>query len=402
MGWKIADIFNNCNSDFDFMDTVNDLKYRLFKYASFYAAILTQLQFIESKEVGVAATDGLRIYYNNKYMSKLTEGQRNYIIMHEIFHVMLLHCTRDTGRDPEIWNIAADCIVNCFIDKFAQQVRGSMILLQRPDGGCFMQGADEYSVEALYELMSDGSYSNEKYQLIISKFDNKKQSDLLVSDSVEKKEYIRQSILELMENATTWGNDGSEVTDRIFSLITARKRLPWKRLLKNLMIQDFVEDSSYITPERKYLHMGMIVSGWGMLESEAMPDIWAFVDASGSVSDEVINEFLAQLYIISKELGAVLNIAYWDTAVTDVYKKIKNASDVQNCTLKHSGGTDPTCIYEYLKNNKIMPEAMLILTDGYFYPVPDYIIGKYNKNTIVVISGPGMDSHINMGKEAKL
>lgn len=135
--------------------------------------------------------------------------------------------------------------------------------------------------------------------------------------------------------------------------------------------------------------MGLVVSGWGLYETEKLPDIWAFIDSSGSIVDDTINEFLAQLYIISKELGVTLNIAYWDVSVTDVYKDVKNSDEVGKCIPHSSGGTDAENI-------------LLVFTDGCFYKVPDSKVGKMKEKTIVVLEGEGMGTHFNLGKEARL
>lgn len=191
-------------------------------------------------------------------------------------------------------------------------------------------------------------------------------------------------------------------TKRIFNMVAVRKRLPWRQLLRKMWIRNGDEDSSYLTPERKYLHMGLIVSGWGIYENEKLPDIWAFIDSSGSIGDAALSVFLAQLVVISKELGATLNIAYWDDCVSEVYTDIKEPADIGQCIPRHSGGTDAECIYEYLKENKIKPDAMLIFTDGFFNSVPDSIVVELKKKTIVIIDGEGMGTHYNLGKEARL
>lgn len=400
MAFSITELFSK--NDVDVMqETVAKLQSSLFSRAPFYAEIMSQLKFIENKNVPIAATDGLFIYYNTKYMQGLSEGQRNYIIMHELYHVILLHCLRDDGKDPRIWNIAADCVVNSFVDQFAMRMKYFGIPFNRPDEGCFLDDFDYYSVEELYDILSAGTKLERKWQTIIVSFGNR-QIDLMVNASKEEQEYIKQLISSIIDRASAWGGEGSFATTRLLNMLAAKKRLPWKRLLKRMWMQQEEEDSSYLTPERKYLHMGLIVSGWGVYETEKLPEIWAFIDSSGSIEDGTINEFLAQLYIISKEFGAALNIAYWDVSVKDVYLNIKDPAEVGKCIPHSSGGTYADCIYDYLQVNKIVPDAMLIFTDGQFDEVPDTKVGKLKTKTIVVLDGEGKGKHSNLGKEARL
>lgn len=403
MGWSVENLFkkNKVEEPSKAAEAIRQLQLSLFTAAPFYAEIMTQLNFVENKKIDTAATDGLTVYYNPDFLQKLSEGQRNYIILHELFHVILMHCLRDDGKDADIWNIAADCVVNCFVDQLGEELSPRGIPCRRPSKGCFLKFADNYSVDDLYRLMCLQGQSDQWVQQITLCFDEK-QSDLIIRTSKEEQEQIRQLLEQYLEKAAEWGNEGCVATQRILNLMSARKRLPWKQLLRKMCVSAEEEDSSYLTPERKYLHMGLVVSGWGMYENVKLPDIWAFIDSSESISDEILSEFLSQLYVISKELGATLNIAYWDTRVTEVYKDIKKPKDIGKCTPQHTGATDVGCVYEYLRENKIDPEALIIFTDGYFEQIADRTVGKLKKKTIVIIDGEGIGTHKNLGKEARL
>ena len=127
--------------------------------------------------------------------------------------------------------------------------------------------------------------------------------------------------------------------------------------------------------------------GYGQ-EDEKIEEIWAFVDSSGSIVKNEMEQFLTQLYRIAKEFSCVFNLCYWDTEVTDVYRKIRKADDIFNSLPKHSGGTEINCVYRWLKDNKVRPDVMLILTDG-FFGTPDRSLFSRSlaKKTILVLSG---------------
>lgn len=377
---------------------IENLIHTLFKVVPFYAEVMTRLQFVESDKICLAGTNGLTIYYNSKNLKKLSEGECNYILLHELFHVILLHCLRCDNRNPKIWNIASDCIANHFVDELAKDLKYSSTACKRPSMGCFLDNAEQYSVEELYDLLMS---KEEMLSMFMLQF-GAGQEDLDICMSKEEQAYIEQVIGQILDEATKWGNNGRKDVGRVLNVLANTKRLPWRQLLRKMWRQNEDEDCSYITPERKYLHMELIVSGWGMYESEKLPDIWAFIDSSSSIKDEIISDFLAQLVIISKELGATLNIAYWHTEVNDVYSNIEDSKDIAKCIPRHSGGTDVSCIYEYLKSNKIKPGVMLIFTDGYFDGVPDDMVGELKKKTIVVLDGKGIGAHNNLGKEARL
>lgn len=168
--------------------------------------------------------------------------------------------------------------------------------------------------------------------------------------------------------------------------MTASRNIRWQSLLRDFLTAEISEDTSYATPERKYIHMDLIIPGHCMSE-EKIGNVWAFVDSSGSIDNDEMNQFLTQLYRISKEFQSVLNIAYWDTEVTDVYKGIANKNDILNCVPHHSGGTDINCIYNWMKNNHVNPDVMLILTDGYFGKINTESFKKsFARKTVLVLS----------------
>ena len=142
--------------------------------------------------------------------------------------------------------------------------------------------------------------------------------------------------------------------------------LDWRRLLKQYLSEEEEKDeTSYLTPDRRYLHTGMIVPGYG--EREENPGaVWAFVDSSGSVSAEEMDSFLTQLLALVSGSRCRLSIAYWSSRVTDVYRGIAGEADIKASLPRHSGGTNINCVYDWIRENRPKADVFLILTDGYF------------------------------------
>jgi len=75
-----------------------------------------------------AATDYERIYINpNSHIFKLATGdltQRcilTFLLCHESFHPKLFHDKRRGKRDPELWNIACDFVINLLLSKLERE-----------------------------------------------------------------------------------------------------------------------------------------------------------------------------------------------------------------------------------------------------------------------------------------
>lgn len=81
-------------------------------------ALASSFQIIEDpgicmrEEISVAAiSEHLQTIYLNPGRG-LTEGEYRFVIAHELLHVGLRHQSRCQGRDPYLWNVACDYVIN--------------------------------------------------------------------------------------------------------------------------------------------------------------------------------------------------------------------------------------------------------------------------------------------------
>jgi predicted metal-dependent peptidase len=416
-------------------DEIVRFKMQLLRKMPFYGDIVMRLPIVRNDAVPTAQTNGRMIEYNAKFLSGMREGQRNFVIMHEIFHVLLFHCDRRNERRPRIWNTAADIIVNHMLQRLTHEMNSRGIVFERPVDGIFEYINDSETVENLYakllEANKDQRENSKKVRVMLNNwgpYRNKQfnaPDDIILIDVTEhsgdvkkgkddedSKDLLKeiglskQAILDIIRESATKNRSsmGSYfVPKQLFGLVESKK-IKWQVLLKDFLIEEINEETSYSTPERKYIHMDLIIPGYGTQE-EKLEEIWAFVDSSGSIGSNEMSQFLTQLYRISKEFHCVINICYWDTEVTDIYKKIANEKDIFNSLPKHSGGTDINCVYRWIKENKVKPDVMLVLTDGFFGELSQqYYNRTLSQKTILVLSGniQVTESMKHIGKIARL
>ena len=113
---------------------IQRFKMDLLRKMPFYGDILVHLTFVEDKRILTAATDGKTIFYNSLFLSGLSAGERNFVLMHEFFHVILRHGIRnaDGKRDKDIWNTACDIIVNRMLLRLQSNMRTVGIPFEKP------------------------------------------------------------------------------------------------------------------------------------------------------------------------------------------------------------------------------------------------------------------------------
>lgn len=402
---------------------ISEFRTELMQKMPFYGDILSHLDVVEDNDIESAGTNGRTIYYNRRFVERLNSGQLNYIMMHELFHVLLFHFKRHKGKDGEIWNVAADYVVNGLLDVLIDKNHHNHvdygIPFEKPPFGCFLDSYEGQSAEELYKTIYEKNIKNPMrhfFIFVLKEYDfngnainikvkiNSKDMDLIGNLSKEEIEQLEKEITNLIENAEkNWSKDSSRMLiARQLNILKHEKRIPWKKLLKRFLMEGDAEDTSYDHPERKYLHMDMILPGIAETSVRTKMDhIWAFIDTSASIDSDEMNEFATQLYDICKQFDSTVNIGYWDTEMHEVYMNVSK-NRITRCVSYYSGGTDANAIYDYLEENKINPRVMLILTDGYFEPVNEMRVRKYKNKTILVLTNGSKRDFGGMGKMARL
>ena len=80
--------------------SISRLKIDLVRKRPFYGVILMKLNEIkESSSTYIMSTDGSSIYYNKKYMENLNEAERNFYLLHQLYHCIFMHPSRMINKD---------------------------------------------------------------------------------------------------------------------------------------------------------------------------------------------------------------------------------------------------------------------------------------------------------------
>ena len=87
------------------------------------------------------------------------------------------------------------------------------------------------------------------------------------------------------------------------------------------------------------------------------------IDVSGSISDDNIEEFLSEIRYLMADFGAEVEVAFFDTRITDKFQ-LKNITDMKQITKASGrGGTSYAELFEYAEKEKA--KEVVVFTDGY-------------------------------------
>src|SRR5206468_12059992 len=80
--------------------------------AVFFTTIIFCLKFLWDEGQPTAYTDGYVLGWNPSFFRSLSPDERVGVMVHEACHVAYDHIGRLQGRDPKMWNKAADHVIN--------------------------------------------------------------------------------------------------------------------------------------------------------------------------------------------------------------------------------------------------------------------------------------------------
>ena len=339
--------------------------------ASFFGNLATRLKLINADEwCATAATDGRNFYYNTRFIEMLRPKEIEFLFGHEVLHCVYDHFGRRGDRDPQLWNIANDFCVN------GDLVKHNV-------------GEKITSVPCLYDRKYDGMSSEEVYDQLYekaTKIDIGKLLDQMIDEhldgegdgdgdqegsgrpklSAEDKQAIKDEIKEAMLAAAATVDGAGNLPAGVKRLIQqlTEPQMNWREILRMNLESTIKADYTWMRASRKGWHMDAVMPGQ---KPDEMIDVAVMLDASGSISQDMLRDFLSEIQGIMDSFPSYkIHVVTFDT---DCYNPAQYDSDNLDSMIDYEvsggGGTDFDCIFTYLKEQEITPRRLIVFTDGY-------------------------------------
>ena len=348
--------------------------------APFFGNLATRLKLVNADEwLGTAATDGRNFYYNSEFVNRLPQKQVEFLVGHEVLHVVYDHMGRRQDRDGQLYNIAADYCVNAdLIDsKIGEKITVVPVLYDRKYTG--MSSEEVYDL--LYENAEKIDINDLLKQMLDEHLDDSDEADdgdsegdskgdkdgkgrpskMTAEEKKALRDEIREAVLQAAEAAGA-GNLPAGVKRMINSL--TNPQLNWRELIRQ-QVQSLVKaDFTWARPNRKGQHMDAILPGSNFAETI---DVSVSIDASGSMSDTMLRDILSEVKGIMEAFDDFkLDVWTFDTKVYGYEKYTPdNIDDIDDYELQGGGGTDFECNWDFMRENEIAPKLFIMFTDGY-------------------------------------
>jgi len=346
--------------------------------ASFFGNLATRLKLVNADEwCSTAATDGRHFYYNTRFIKLLRPREIEFLFGHEVLHCVYDHFGRRGDRDPQLWNIANDYCVNADLikHKVGEKITSVPCLHDSKYDG--MSSEEVYDI--LYEKADKIDIGKLLDQMIDEHLDGEGDSDGDGGDSdgegkgkgrprltAEERQAIKDEIKEAMLAAAATVDGAGNLPAGVKRLIQdlTEPKMDWRELLRMQLESTIKSDFTWMRASRKGWHMDAVMPG---MKLDPMIDIAVALDASGSISEKMLKDFLGEIQGIMESFPAYrIHVVTFDT---DAYNPVQydsdNLDDICDYEVKGGGGTDFDCVYNYLKEHEIEPKRLVMFTDGY-------------------------------------
>lgn len=173
-----------------------------------------------------------------------------------------------------------------------------------------------------------------------------------------------------------------------------KPQVDWLEQLKYFIRASFskARGSSFRRLNRRYLSMGLFLP---VPRGQSLKELVCGIDVSGSMFfDNSFEICMSELEGLAMQLAIdKIHLIYWDGWVcaheTYTASNFKNWRTLTKPT--GGGGTNPRCVSDYIRKEKLKPDAVVMLTDGI---VPEWgtwdvpvLWGIHNKDNIVAPVG---------------
>ena len=370
---------------------------RILSNHGFFGLLLMHMRYAVDEEVETACTDGERITFGVDFLENLNDSELDFVMMHEIMHVVLQHCLRGEEYDQYIFNIACDIVVNSNI-LLENKMTVSTITLQKYGEAMHVAPNNkegyEYTAEQVYEMLisKNGNSGNNKNNSTHSSCHGQGQSNGQRGNGKADGQWDDHSRWGKKDNAEiirdTWVKHVKDAAEaiRVRDPSNTRGSLPlfaerligeldkpqtdWRTIL-NDFVQEEIVDYSFFPPDRRFNESDFFLPDFNE-KDDIVENVLFMVDTSGSMSDEMVTAAFSEIKGAIDQFGGKLKgwLGFFDAAVVEP-KPFADEEEFKIIRPKGGGGTRFDVIFEYV-NTKMdePPVSIIILTDGYA-PFPD-------------------------------
>ena len=370
----------------------------------FFALLLMYLKYVAVPGMKKISTNGRCIYFAPDFLDKLYDGEIDYILCHQVMHIIYGHIWRPFDLAGDNYHFACDIAINNKLAKsgLLKDSFSHLGYMYRSIPSVNKDVAD-MTPQAIYEMLPYSLYlfderTRSRYlsdseiwwdekddigvscELILDLPDaegilrDETESESGYGLSSDGEELKQEWQAKAASAANTLGDSNAkaqgadDVPDFVKRMISKMKEatIDWKKILNNF-VQERICDYSFSPPDRRYADTGFFLPDFN--ESDFVSkEILFMVDTSGSITDDELSIVYSEIRGATEQFNGKLcgKLGFFDAKVTQPLP-FESISDILHIIPYGGGGTDFRVIFDYIRNNCLneLPACLVVFTDGY-------------------------------------
>ena len=360
--------------------------------AAFLGPLMCSVNFLWTEDIKTAQTNGISLYWNPHWFLKLPFDTRITVLLHELWHIALLHMIRRGSRDPKIWNYACDININNMLKAQGYSFAGTSPWIDASYG----EQPTEEIYDSLYSMpdlsvLGDYVWGSEGWDEEGDKGDivEPEEGEGDVAEHTIINKVVQASTAAKMSGA---GDDGlpSEIDTMLKRFL--QPKLPWELLLRQFFQALTGQDYSWSRPNRRYRDMYLP----SLMEDESgLEHLIYYLDVSGSVSDGEVVRFNSEVKFIKETFNPHrLTLVLFDHQIQREYDFYED-DPFEEIVIVGRGGTDLGPVREHMLEHR--PTAAVVFSDMCCAPMQPLPPG-IDIPTIWVGVNAGNETQVHFGK----
>ena len=337
-----------------------------------------------NSDVQTAATNGWDVIYNPDFVEQhmKSDPELRFLVLHEAMHKAYrhLHVWRTLhDENAQLANIAADHFVNLsLVDTDNGEGFVKMPVLGVQPNAKYRG----WSVKQIFEdLKANGEGQGEGNGDGMDEHDWENATTGDPATEQERANEIQRAIRQGEIIRRKMAGKGAGDRDGVFGDLLQPK-IDWKKVLRDFITETCAgrDESSWRRPNRRFLSYDTYMPS---MLGTTMTELVIGFDTSGSIfGGDEMTLFVSEIKTIVEDIKPTkVHVIYWDTEVAGHQTFEEGQFAVQSLNIKGGGGTDGSVLFDYLREQRITPQAIVQFTDGY---VGDW--GKTDVPTLWAVS----------------
>lgn len=329
----------------------------------------------EYEQLLIDSIDGITPKQIDEAINGLSDNNLIAGFIHEILHCAYNHFQRLGTRDRRKFNRAADYAINQIIKRDSKlgEIGQSWLYDPKYNG---------MAAEEIYNLLEDeegaggsgkgsGGGAGTGAGGTLDQHDIPQEGESAPEFTDEERAKFMEDFKDAMVNAAMAHGAPPEIRAMIDEY--KNPTIDWRTMLNKTLRSLIKNDLSYMRPSRRSWSTGFGTTGsyynspiFPGLQPDNDIDICVALDASGSISTEMLRDFLSEVIGMTKQFTQFkIRILTFDTGVYTVMNYVTGEEQkILQYPVRGGGGTLFTAVWDHMKEDSYVPNQLVMFTDG--------------------------------------